>query len=88
MQWSINRVGEKLQQLDIHDGATGPFVMSGFGGYKQQQAPQAKLFAFDSTGTHVLTCAPYGGIIYKVNICIELNSFMIWSRHVIIFYST
>ncbi|XP_071793240.1 WD repeat-containing protein 91-like [Asterias amurensis] len=66
-QWSINRVGEKLQQLLIHDGATGPFVMSGFGGYKQQQAPRAKLFAFDSTGTHVLTCAPYGGIIYKLH---------------------
>ena len=73
-QWSINRVGEKLQQLLIHDGATGPFVMSGFGGYKQQQAPRAKLFAFDSTGTHVLTCAPYGGIIYKVGFFQTVNA--------------
>ncbi|XP_038071030.1 WD repeat-containing protein 91-like [Patiria miniata] len=66
-QWSTHRVGERLQQLDIHDGATGPFIMSGFGGYKQQLAPRAKLFAFDSSGTHVLTCAPYGGIIYKLH---------------------
>ncbi|XP_071476056.1 WD repeat-containing protein 91-like [Diadema antillarum] len=66
-QWSINKVGEKLKELSIHDGATGPFVVSGFGGYRQQQNPRGKLFAFDTSGKYVLTCAPHGGVIYKLH---------------------
>ncbi|XP_072031110.1 WD repeat-containing protein 91-like isoform X1 [Amphiura filiformis] len=65
IQWSINRIGEKVCDLPIHEGATGPFVMSGFGGYHRQHVPRGKLFAFDSAGKHLLTCAPYGGIIYQ-----------------------
>ncbi|XP_030841451.1 WD repeat-containing protein 91 [Strongylocentrotus purpuratus] len=66
-EWSIHKVGQKLMDMPIHDGATGPFVVSGFGGYRQQQNPRGKLFAFDSSGNYVLTCAPHGGVIYKLN---------------------
>nr|XP_054766186.1 WD repeat-containing protein 91-like [Lytechinus pictus] len=66
-EWSIHKVGQKLLDMPIHDGATGPFVVSGFGGYRQQQNPRGKLFAFDSSGNYVLTCAPHGGVIYKLN---------------------
>ena len=59
-------MGSKLADLPVHDGATGPFVVSGYGGYKQVQAPGGKLFAFDAEGNYVLTCTGNGGIIYKV----------------------
>ncbi|KAJ8025531.1 WD repeat-containing protein 91 [Holothuria leucospilota] len=65
-QWALYNPGKQLE-FPIHDGATGPFVMSGYGGYKQQQSPRGKLFAFDSGGKYILTCAPYGGIIYELD---------------------
>lgn len=65
-QWALYNPGKQLE-FPIHEGATGPFVMSGYGGYKQQQSPRGKLFAFDSGGKYILTCAPYGGIIYEVS---------------------
>ncbi|XP_035673814.1 WD repeat-containing protein 91-like isoform X1 [Branchiostoma floridae] len=66
LEWSVHRVGSKLADLPVHDGATGPFVVSGYGGYKQVQAPGGKLFAFDAEGNYVLTCTGNGGIIYKL----------------------
>lgn len=66
-QWALFDPGKQLD-LSIHHGATGPFVMSGYGGYKQQQSPKGRLFAFDNSGKYILTCAPYGGIIYEVRI--------------------
>ncbi len=59
--------------LPIHEGATGPFVISGFGGYHRQHVPRGKLFAFDISGRHLLTCAPYGGIIYQVGFSAEVD---------------
>ncbi|KAI8486466.1 WD repeat-containing protein 91 [Branchiostoma belcheri] len=56
LEWSVHRVGSKLADLPVHEGATGPFVVSGYGGYKQVQAPGGKLFAFDAEGNYVLTC--------------------------------
>ncbi|XP_077991954.1 WD repeat-containing protein 91-like [Glandiceps talaboti] len=67
INWSVHRLGDKLFELAIHDGATGPFVVSGYGGYKQVQTPMGKLFAFDVEGNHVLTCSPSGGIIYRLS---------------------
>lgn len=46
--------------------ATGPFVLSGYSGYKQVQVPRGRLFAFDSEGNYMLTCSATGGVIYKV----------------------
>ncbi|XP_071946900.1 WD repeat-containing protein 91-like [Antedon mediterranea] len=66
-QWSIQQVGQKINELPIHNGATGPFVVSGYGGYKQEQIPCGKLFAFDPSGGHVMTCAMNGSLVYKVD---------------------
>ncbi|XP_033109772.1 WD repeat-containing protein 91-like [Anneissia japonica] len=65
-QWSIQQVGQKINDLAIHNGATGPFIVSGYGGYKQEQIPNGKLFAFDPSGSHVMTCASNGAVIYKI----------------------
>nr|AAF29021.1 HSPC049 [Homo sapiens] len=46
--------------------ATGPFVLSGYSGYKQVQVPRGRLFAFDSEGNYMLTCSATGGVIYKL----------------------
>ncbi|XP_070539797.1 WD repeat-containing protein 91-like [Ptychodera flava] len=66
INWSAHRPGQKICELTIHAGATGPFVLSGYSGYKQVQTPRGKLFAFDVEGTHILTCATDGGVIYKL----------------------
>ncbi|KAG8537783.1 hypothetical protein GDO81_023851, partial [Engystomops pustulosus] len=47
--------------------ATGPFMLSGYSGYKQVQFPRGRLFAFDSEGNYMLTCSSNGGVIYKLN---------------------
>ena len=51
--------------LKIHQGAAGPFVLTGAGGYRQVQTAKGKLFAFDTSKSHILTCGPHGGVIYK-----------------------
>ncbi|XP_014667934.1 PREDICTED: WD repeat-containing protein 91-like isoform X2 [Priapulus caudatus] len=67
VQWSLlKRSGRRLVELGIHNGATGPFNAVGMGGKQQSFTPRGNLFSFDSTGKHVLTCAPSGGLIYKV----------------------
>ncbi|PIK55449.1 putative WD repeat-containing protein 91 [Apostichopus japonicus] len=65
-KWALVNPGQQVD-FSIHNGATGPFVLSGYGGYSQQQSPRGRLFAFDSSGQYILTCAPYGGIIYKLS---------------------
>ena len=40
--------------LPIHEGATGPFVVSGFGGYRQQQNPRASCLPLTPAAT---TCS-------------------------------
>ena len=57
-----------MAQLPVHSGACGPFVLTGAAGYRQVQTPKGKLFAFDTDGTHVLTCEQTGGMIYKVSL--------------------
>ena len=66
IQWSVHQTGKRLANLPIHNGACGPFILNGAGGYRQVQTPKGKLFAFDAEGHHVLTCASLGGYIYKV----------------------
>ncbi|CAL1273797.1 unnamed protein product [Larinioides sclopetarius] len=51
--WSANRTGEKLCNLDIHCDFSEPIFTYG------------KRFCFNSDGSHVLTCGPLGGVIYK-----------------------
>ncbi|CAB1351948.1 unnamed protein product [Coregonus sp. 'balchen'] len=63
--WNIHRCGEKQFEHSLPQDATGPFVLSGYSGYKQVQVPRGRLFAFDSEGQHVLTCSNNGGIIYR-----------------------
>ena len=50
----------------LHSGSSGPFVSVGANGQKQYHSPRGRLFAIDAEGEHILTCAPHGGVIYKV----------------------
>ncbi|KAI1904876.1 hypothetical protein AGOR_G00010180 [Albula goreensis] len=67
IQWNIHRCGVKQSEYSLPQDATGPFVLSGYSGYKQVQVPRGRLFAFDSEGQHVLTCSSNGGLIYRLN---------------------
>ncbi|KAM6975501.1 WD repeat-containing protein 91 [Tautogolabrus adspersus] len=66
IQWNIHRCGVKQSEQVLSQDATGPFVLSGYSGYKQVQVPRGRLFAFDSEGQHVLTCSSSGGLIYRL----------------------
>uniref|UniRef100_F7G5G2 WD repeat-containing protein 91 n=1 Tax=Ornithorhynchus anatinus TaxID=9258 RepID=F7G5G2_ORNAN len=67
IQWNIHKSGLKVSDCALPAGATGPFVLSGYSGYKQVQVPRGRLFAFDSEGRYVLTCSPTGGVIHKMS---------------------
>lgn len=56
-----------MSESNLPSDATGPFVLSGYSGYKQVQVPRGRLFAFDSEGNYMLTCSATGGLIYKVS---------------------
>ncbi|XP_041825759.1 WD repeat-containing protein 91 isoform X2 [Melanotaenia boesemani] len=66
IQWNIHRCGVKQAEQVLPQDAAGPFVLSGYSGYKQVQVPRGRLFAFDSEGQHVLTCSSSGGLIYRL----------------------
>ncbi|XP_034048332.1 WD repeat-containing protein 91 isoform X2 [Thalassophryne amazonica] len=66
IQWNIHRCGVKQSDQLLPQDATGPFVLSGYSGYKQVQVPRGRLFAFDSEGQHVLTCSSSGGLVYRL----------------------
>lgn len=66
IQWNIHKSGSKVSEYALPRDATGPFVLSGYSGYKQVQVPRGRLFAFDSEGSYMLTCSSTGGVIYKV----------------------
>ncbi|KAL7853260.1 hypothetical protein AOLI_G00201040 [Acnodon oligacanthus] len=67
IQWNIHRSGVKQSEYSLSQDAVGPFVLSGYSGYKQVQVPHGRLFAFDSEGQHILTCSSTGGLIYRLN---------------------
>ncbi|XP_036972606.1 WD repeat-containing protein 91 [Acanthopagrus latus] len=66
IQWNIHRCGVKQSEQVLPQDATGPFVLSGYSGYKQVQVPRGRLFAFDSEGQHVLTCSSTGGLVSRL----------------------
>nr|XP_019606368.1 PREDICTED: WD repeat-containing protein 91 [Rhinolophus sinicus] len=66
IQWNIHKSGLKVSEYGLPADATGPFVLSGYSGYKQVQVPRGRLFAFDSEGNYMLTCSATGGVIYKL----------------------
>uniref|UniRef100_A0A8C5QSC9 WD repeat-containing protein 91 n=1 Tax=Leptobrachium leishanense TaxID=445787 RepID=A0A8C5QSC9_9ANUR len=67
IQWDIHKSGQKVLEYLLPSDATGPFMLSGYSGYKQVQFPRGRLFAFDSEGNYMLTCSSTGGVIYKLN---------------------
>ncbi|OXB75397.1 UNVERIFIED_CONTAM: hypothetical protein H355_010599 [Colinus virginianus] len=67
IQWNIHKSGLKISEYALPSEATGPFVLSGYSGYKQVQFPRGRLFAFDSEGSYMLTCSSTGGVIFKLN---------------------
>uniref|UniRef100_H2SQU9 WD repeat-containing protein 91 n=1 Tax=Takifugu rubripes TaxID=31033 RepID=H2SQU9_TAKRU len=66
IQWNIHRCGVKQSEQSLAQDATGPFILSGYSGYKQVQVPRGRLFAFDSEGQHVLMCSSSGGLIQRL----------------------
>ncbi|XP_059214487.1 WD repeat-containing protein 91 [Centropristis striata] len=66
IQWNIHRCGVKQSEQALPQDSTGPFILSGYSGYKQVQVPRGRLFAFDSEGQHILTCSSTGGLIYRL----------------------
>ncbi|NWT51762.1 WDR91 protein, partial [Erythrocercus mccallii] len=66
IQWNIHKSGLKVSEYDLPREATGPFILSGYSGYKQVQFPRGRLFAFDSEGNYMLTCSSTGGVIFKL----------------------
>ncbi|XP_067856076.1 WD repeat-containing protein 91 isoform X2 [Heptranchias perlo] len=66
IQWNIHKSGVKVSECGMQSDAIGPFVLSGYSGYKQVQVPRGRLFAFDSEGHYVLTCSSGGGTIHKL----------------------
>uniref|UniRef100_H3CCZ4 WD repeat-containing protein 91 n=1 Tax=Tetraodon nigroviridis TaxID=99883 RepID=H3CCZ4_TETNG len=66
IQWNIHRSGVKQSEQKLPQDATGPFILSGYSGYKQVQVPRGRLFAFDSEGQHVLMCSSTGGLIHRL----------------------
>jgi len=77
-QWSIHNTGRKIADYSLHPGASGPFLSITASGQKQYYSPRGKLFSVDSEGQHILTCAPQGGVIYKVDNCLRLF-YPVWS---------
>ena len=75
-QWSIHNTGRKIADFALHAGSSGPFLSVGANGQKQYHSPRGKLFAIDAEGQHLLTCAPHGGLIYKVVMCVCLDAFI------------
>ncbi|XP_041091420.1 WD repeat-containing protein 91-like isoform X2 [Polyodon spathula] len=67
IEWNIHRSGVKQSEYSLPSDATGPFILSGYSGYKQVQVPRGRLFAFDSEGNYVLTCSSNGGLIYRLH---------------------
>uniref|UniRef100_A0A3B3ZJ28 WD repeat-containing protein 91 n=1 Tax=Periophthalmus magnuspinnatus TaxID=409849 RepID=A0A3B3ZJ28_9GOBI len=67
IQWNIHRCGVQQSEQVLPQDATGPFILSGYSGYKQVQVPRGRLFAFDSEGQHVLTCSNTGGLIHRLS---------------------
>ncbi|KAK3593070.1 hypothetical protein CHS0354_007861 [Potamilus streckersoni] len=63
-EWNMNRLGKKIQDLNIHSGAVPQFLTSEPIGNKE--IPRGKLFAFDAEGKYLLTCDETKGVIYKV----------------------
>ena len=64
--WSIMKTGRKIGVYSLHPGAAGPFVHVSSDGSRQSVTPRGRLFAMDSSGRHLLTCSPTGGMIYRV----------------------
>ena len=64
LQWSIHKPGREQKHINLHSGASLPFLSSGASGSKE--IPHGNLFALDSEGQYILTCDRYKGVIYKV----------------------
>lgn len=68
-QWSVHRMGQRLTDVDIHDGAVWcDSDKSSQSKYKYMSSPSSygKMFVFDSEGQYLLSCGPEYGVVYKV----------------------
>lgn len=70
-QWSLHRMGQKITDVDIHDGAVWcdadkSSVLQSKCKYMTSPSSYGKMFAFDSEGQYLLSCGPECGVVYKV----------------------
>ncbi|XP_020630287.1 WD repeat-containing protein 91-like isoform X2 [Orbicella faveolata] len=70
-QWSVHRMGQKMTDLDIHDGAVwceteGPGLSHGKTKFMSSPSSYGRMFAFDAEGQYLLSCGPESGVVYKV----------------------
>lgn len=70
-QWSVHRMGQKITDLDIHDGAVwceteGPNSSHGKSKYMSSPSSYGRMFAFDAEGQYLLSCGSESGVVYKV----------------------
>ena len=66
-------MGQKVTDLDIHDGAVWCETEGGslsYGKSKFMSSPSSygRMFAFDAEGQYLLSCGPESGVVYKVSI--------------------
>ncbi|KAM7445844.1 WD repeat-containing protein 91 [Porites harrisoni] len=70
-QWSLHRMGQKIADLDIHEGAVwceadGASLLHSKYKYMSSPASYGRMFAFDAEGQYLLTCGSERGFVYKV----------------------
>lgn len=65
-------MGQKITDLDIHDGAvwceTGPSPSHGKSKYMTSPSSYGRMFAFDAEGQYLLSCGSESGVVYKVSL--------------------
>ena len=65
-QWSIQNMGQRLQDIPVEVDACIPHLISGNGYQKPFDLAVGNLFAFDSDSDHVLTCGNPRAHVYKI----------------------
>jgi len=70
-QWSVHRMGQKIADLDIQEGAVwcdteANSLSQSKSKYMSSPSSYGRMFAFDAEGQYLLTCGPESGLVHKV----------------------
>eukprot|EP00795_Rhopilema_esculentum_P012522 gene12522-3207_t len=77
--WDVHKVSFKTAEFSLHDSSTGLNALSDDGGIKQraESRPGGRLFAFDTDGKHMITCASNGALVFSTESKISLEQVMV-----------